>query len=347
MFSYKTEAKKKKQKTILFFSLAIFSLILIFFACLFTGQQKFSFQQILKAFYDKNSFEHTIIFSIRLPRLFLNIFAGALLAGSGAVFQNFFQNPLAESGILGLSASATFGAVVSKFILTSLGFSSAFIFSSLNISAFFSALIAGFLLCTVSAFSKSKTAIILLFGIALGNFCSAFSSVIILSKSKDFSGIYSWILGSFSGRGWKELKFILIPGISSVIMMIFLSSPLDLMITGEKSAKTLGLNVQIFKILILFSVSMSTSCAVCAGGTINFVGIIAPHLLRIFSKKLSFSSKFLVPASMISGAALVILTDTVARTIFSPQEIPAGIIMSFLGAPFFVSLILKKGSFKS
>ena len=91
MFSYKTEAKKKKQKTILFFSLAIFSLILIFFACLFTGQQKFSFQQILKAFYDKNSFEHTIIFSIRLPRLFLNIFAGALLAGSGAVFQNFFQ----------------------------------------------------------------------------------------------------------------------------------------------------------------------------------------------------------------------------------------------------------------
>ena len=129
--------------------------------------------------------------------------------------------------------------------------------------------------------------------------------------------------------------------------MIFLSSPLDLMITGEKSAKTLGLNVQIFKILILFSVSMSTSCAVCAGGTINFVGIIAPHLLRIFSKKLSFSAKFLVPASMISGAILVILADTIARTIFSPQEIPAGIIMSFLGAPFFASLILKKGNFKS
>ena len=103
----------------------------------------------------------------------------------------------------------------------------------------------------------------------------------------------------------------------------------------------------VFVCALLVLVLSLSACAVCAGGTINFVGIIAPHLLRIFSKKLSFSAKFLVPASMISGAILVILADTIARTIFSPQEIPAGIIMSFLGAPFFVSLILKKGNFKS
>ena len=172
-------------------------------------------------------------------------------------------------------------------------------------------------------------------------FClySSTSSMILLTGNKELHSIYSWILGSFSGRSWKELYFIIIPAVISVIMMFCISRPLDLLTGGEKSAASLGVEVSRLRILVLISGALAVSCGVCAGGTIGFVGLIAPHIVR---KILGPKSKILIPFSMLFGAILLLLSDIFARTIIAPAELPAGIITSILGVPFFLTLCLKK-----
>lgn len=329
-------------KKIEFFILSLIFLLVSVISALILGSTNFSFKDLIFAVKNADSIENTIIFSVRFPRVLLNLICGFLLGSSGAVFQLYFRNFLAEPGIMGLAAASTFGAIFSKYVLGIVSVFSGF-FSSMNFFAFLSSLIAGFFLCFVSKFSKNKNSItLLLFGMALGNFCSAVSSIIILLKSNEFSGIYSWILGSFNGKSWTEVKFILIPSVFSVILMIFSSRPLELMISGEENAKSLGVNVKKLEILILISSSLALSSAVCAGGTINFIGIIAPYFIRRFFKFMQNRAISLIFSSAVLGSILVILSDTFSRLIFAPQEIPAGIITSLLGFPFFISLIFKK-----
>ena len=180
---------------------------------------------------------------------------------------------------------------------------------------------------------------LLLCGTALGTLYSAISSIIILSSSKELHSIYTWILGSFNGRGWKELLFILPASIISVVIMMMISNPLDLLTCGEKTASSLGVQVDKLRILVLICGALAVSAAVCAGGTIGFVGLIAPHIVR---KITGPKSRTLIPFSMLFGAILLLLSDTLARTVIAPSELPAGIITSILGVPFFVSLCLKK-----
>ena len=203
------------------------------------------------------------------------------------------------------------------------------------------ALGAGFFV-TALAFSKAGKAssvMLLLCGTALGTLWSAISSAILLTSNKELHSIYTWILGSFNGRGWKELIFIAIPSAISVVIMLSISRPLDLLTCGEKTASTLGVEVDRLRILVLTCGALAVSAAVCAGGTIGFVGLIAPHIVRKLS---GARGKTLIPLSMCFGASLLLLSDTIARTAIAPGELPAGIITSILGVPFFLSLCLTR-----
>ena len=168
---------------------------------------------------------------------------------------------------------------------------------------------------------------------------SSISSIVLLSSNKELHSVYTWILGSFNGRGWKELIFILIPSFFSILIMFIISRPLDLLTCGEETAQSLGVEVNKLRILVLICGSLAVSAAVCAGGTISFVGLIAPHIVR---KIIGSKSKVLIPYSMIFGAILLLLSDTLARVVIAPSELPAGIITAILGVPFFLSLCLKK-----
>ena len=163
--------------------------------------------------------------------------------------------------------------------------------------------------------------------------------MILLTSKKELHSIYTWILGSFNGRGWNELIFILIPAAAAIVIMFCISRPLDLLSGGEAAAASLGVEVNLLRILVLVSGALAVSCAVCAGGTIGFVGLIAPHIVR---KIVGPKGRQLIPFSMIFGAVLLLLADTLARLIIAPGELPAGIITSILGVPFFLSLCLKK-----
>ncbi len=323
----------------------IFSPLLLAFSlvlALVLGAEKVSLAAV---FGQGDKFENIILWQLRLPRVLLVFLTGLLLGGSGAVFQLFFRNPLAEPGIMGISSGATLGAVIASIVpafmaLTGQGGIGAFI-SPVNLCAFAGALLAG-ILVTSLAFSrggKASSVMLLLCGTALGTLYSSVSSMLLLTCNKELHSIYTWILGSFNGRGWNELLFILLPSAASIILMFAISRPLDLLTGGEKSAAALGVEVDRLRILVLLCGSLAVSSAVCAGGTIGFVGLIAPHIVRKF---LGPRSRTLIPYSMIFGAALLLLSDTLARVVIAPGELPAGIITSILGVPFFLTLCLRR-----
>lgn len=307
---------------------------------LMLGAEKVSLAAV---FGQGDKFENIILWQLRLPRVLLVFITGLLLGGSGAVFQLFFRNPLAEPGIMGISSGATLGAVIASIVpgmmaLTGRDGLGAFI-SPVNLCAFAGALGAG-VLVTSLAFSrrgKASSVMLLLCGTALGTLYSSLSSMLLLTCNKELHSIYTWILGSFNGRGWNELFFIAVPAAVSIVLMFCVVRPLDLLTGGEKSAAALGVEVDRLRVLVLLCGSLAVSCAVCAGGTIGFVGLIAPHIVRKF---LGPRARTLLPFSMIFGATLLLLSDTFARVVIAPGELPAGIITSILGVPFFLALCL-------
>ena len=330
----------------LIFVTSIIVLLLSFFCALKFGAEKVPFKAV---FGFGNKFQNIILWDIRLPRALLACLTGVLLGGSGAVFQLFFRNPLAEPGIMGISSGATLGGVIAATFMgaATAGGVGTFLsrvysyISPVNLAAFLGALGAG-VLVTFLAFTKGgrrSTIMLLLCGTALGTLYSSASSLIILTTDKEFHAIYTWILGSFNGRGWKELLFIILPAALSVMLMFFMAGPLDLLSCGETTAASLGVEVQKLRIYVLVCGSLAVSAAVCAGGTIGFVGLIAPHIVR---KVVGPKGRHLIPFSMIFGAILLLLSDTIARVLVAPAEIPTGIITSSLGVPFFISLCLKE-----
>lgn len=329
-----------KRKSLCWKILSSVLLIISVILALMLGAEKVSLAAV---FGQGDKFENIILWQLRLPRVLLVFLAGLLLGGSGAVFQLFFRNPLAEPGIMGISSGATLGAVIASIVpgimaLTGKGGVGAYI-SPVNLCAFVGALVAG-LFVTSLAFSRggrSSSVMLLLCGTALGTLYSSLSSMLLLTCNKELHSIYTWILGSFNGRGWNELLFILLPSVVSIILMFVVSRPLDLLTGGEKSAAALGVEVDRLRVLVLLCGALAVSAAVCAGGTIGFVGLIAPHIVRKF---LGPKARTLVPFSMIFGAALLLLSDTLARVIIAPGELPAGIITSILGVPFFLALCL-------
>ena len=322
-------------------------LFLSFFCAIKFGAEKVP----LKAVFGLGGkFDNIILWDLRLPRAILAAVTGVLLGGSGAVFQMFFRNPLAEPGIMGISSGATLGAVAATMFsagLPAMAASDAVkkklfsVVSPINLSAFIGALCAGAFV-TFLAFTKAgrrSSIMLLLCGTALGTLYSSISSILILSTDKEFHAIYTWILGSFNGRGWKELLFIIIPSSVSIIIMFSITGALDLLSCGETTASSLGVEVHHLRILVLVSGALAISAAVCAGGTIGFVGLIAPHIVRSL---LGPKSRILIPFSMVFGAVLLLISDTIARVIIAPAELPTGLITSILGVPFFISLCLKE-----
>lgn len=310
------------------FLLAVIGLLVCFFLALLLGAEKIS----PAALFGKGSrFETIILRDLRLPRALLVFISGILLGGSGAVFQMFFRNPLAEPGIMGISSGATLGAVIAS--VFGAGF-------AMNVCAFAGAMISG-LLVTFIAFSKAgknSSVMLLLCGTALGTLYSAVSSIILLTSKKDLYSVYSWIMGSFNGRGWHDFLFILVPSVFALVIMILISARLDLLSGGEGVAQSLGLEVNKLRIWVLICGSLAVSSAVCAGGTISFVGLIAPHIVR---KTCGSKGRILIPFSMIGGAILLLLADLLARIVIAPSELPAGVITSILGVPFFIALCVR------
>ncbi|MFP3090134.1 iron ABC transporter permease [Treponema sp. TIM-1] len=318
------------------------ALILAFFWGLLSGSVGFTPQELYRAFLFlfNPAGEDTaalILFEIRLPRLILAIAVGASLAVSGAAFQGIFRNSLADPYVIGASSGAALGAALA----ITLGFSLAGPLSAVSLCAFAGALGA---VCLAFVIARSvgnppPTAALLLAGAALGAFFSALLSLILVLKDRDLYRVYYWLLGSLNGASWVELPAVL-PVMFLGCVLVFLGCrPLDLLLQGEEVAESLGIDVPKTRGFIALGASLAAAAAVSAAGIIGFVGLIAPHAVRMITGPVH---KRLLPASALMGALLLVLADIGARSL-GTMEFPIGIITSLGGAPFFIYLLARHG----
>ena len=280
--------------------------------------------------------EHLVIEQIRLPRILVGAVVGMALAVAGATMQGLFRNPMADPGIIGVSAGGALGAVIA--IATG---ATGLFFLALPTFAFIGALAATLLVYGIAAVGGHfSMATLLLAGIAVNAFLGAIVStiIIVLPDNEALREILFWLAGGLDSRVWEHVHISapLILGATAVILLA--SRDLNLLMLGDDEARAMGVRVGLTRGTLLAASALATGAAVAVSGTIAFVGLVTPHILRLV---LGPDHRVLIPLSAIAGAVFVIVADTVARTIVQPAEFRVGVLTAFVGAPFFVLLLIR------
>ena len=278
----------------------------------------------------------TILLQIRLPRVLVAGVVGAGLAVSGVVMQSIFRNPMADPGIIGVSSGGAFGGVIAIYFgLTAYG---SFMIPLLGfIGAFFTLSIV-YMIST--SHGKTSVLTLLLTGVAISSFISACTSLIITyANVAQLQQILYWLMGDLNGRDWDHLKLMVIPVIFCCLVFTFYRNELDILLLGEEEARNLGIHVQRTRNILLVIASLLTGVSVSLTGAIGFVGLVVPHMLRLM---IGPSHRLLIPASILGGAIFLILADLISRLLIRPAELQIGIITAFIGAPFFIYLIIRQ-----
>ncbi|HHB93431.1 MAG TPA: iron ABC transporter permease [Thioploca sp.] len=281
--------------------------------------------------------QQVIVWLIRVPRVLIAALVGAALAIAGTQMQGLFQNPLASPGIIGTSSGGALGSVIA--LASGLASYSMFyipIFASVG------ALLALFIVYILATQNgKTPVAVLLLAGIALNALIAAMTSFIITVAWVEYDiarEIVFWLMGGLDNRTWSHV-WIALPGIliGGIIAIAYIRE-LDILLMGQETAYSLGIEVEKVQWIILFGTGLLTGTAVAVSGVIGFVGLIIPHMVRLF---VGPKHRYLIPLSAIIGAVFLILVDLLARTITSPTEIRLGILTAGFGAPFFLYLLRK------
>lgn len=279
--------------------------------------------------------QYSVLMDLRLPRVLAAVTVGGLLAMAGAGYQGVFRNPLADPYLLGAASGAGLGATL--VIVYADGESAAGV-PVVPLAAFVGAM-GGVLLAYVlgaTASRSSGTANLVLAGVAVAQFLSAAQTYVQSANTDELRRIYSWIFGRLSGIGWSELRMILPYALVSVFVMLAHGRLLDVMSVGDEEAAGLGVRAGRVRLVVLIAASLATASAVAISGLIGFVGIVVPHIVRRF---VGGSYRRVLPMSLLCGAAFLVLTDIVARTLTAPGELPIGVVTAFVGAPFFVFVL--------
>lgn len=285
----------------------------------------------------------TIVLDVRLPRVILAGLVGAALALAGAGFQGLLRNPLADPYTLGVSSGASVGAVMTLFFQISLPLIGNYTLPMLSV--FFAFLTIFTVLLFARKIDRSmKVETIILTGIIFSSFLGALISLMIALTGEELRQIIGWLMGSVSMRGWEYIYIILPFFATGAILLLVNAKELNAMTFGEEQARHLGVNIARRKIMVLVAGSILTGAAVAVSGTIGFVGLVVPHLTRILWGP---DHKHLLPLSLMTGAAFLILADLVARMIITPAELPIGVITAFIGAPVFAMILMKRRTERS
>jgi iron complex transport system permease protein len=279
-----------------------------------------------------------IVQRLRVPRSLLAALVGGALAASGAVFQALLRNPLAEPYVLGVSGGAAVGAVMA--IVFGAGASSA----GVGLAAFAGAAIAIVVVLRMAASvgPTLDTRILLLSGVVAGAF---FNACILLAltfaDTESFRSALFWMMGSFSGATWREIGLLAVLAAPALAVLFALARPLNLLAVGEETAQYLGVRTERVKLAAYGTASLLTASAVAVSGVIGFVGLVVPHVVRM---TWGADHRFLIPASVLLGATFLVLADSLARTVAAPTELPIGVVTAFVGVPFFLWILRRRGA---
>lgn len=277
--------------------------------------------------------ERTLFLELRLPRVFLAALVGAALATSGAVYQTVFRNPLADPYLLGAAAGAGLGATIA------LTRGNQSFYAALPLFAFLGAVLAVSATFLISGRKGASPATLLLSGIAIGSFATAFQTYLQQRKSEVLRPVYSWILGQLTVADWQVIKWTGFYILLALVILIRMSRLLDGLLLSDDEAFSLGISPNKIRIIAIAAATLATATAVSASGLIGFVGIVVPHLVRGLTRRATNRALFTVA---LSGAAFLVLADLGARTLLSPAELPIGVITAFVGAPFLLFVLRAK-----
>lgn len=272
-----------------------------------------------------------IVWNIRLPRTILIALAGAALGGSGAAYQGIFRNPLADPFLIGVASGAGLGAVIAMSIQWPYSFWG---LMAIPLASFLAALLTVVIVYNLARVGHTvPTTNLILAGVAFSSFATSLTSFLMIRSTSEVRRALGWLLGGISLTGWDSVLSLL-PYLAFGLGGLLLSGhALNLLQFGDDQAQQLGLNVTRARRFILAAASLTTAAAVAFAGIIGFIGLVVPHIVRMW-----FGADYrrVIPLSILGGASALLVSDVIARVILAPQELPVGIVTALAGAPFFL-----------
>lgn len=300
------------------------------------GSVNLSFGDIISALInDDNKMVTTIVYKMRLPRNILAVLVGANLAVSGVLLQSVMKNPLADPGITGVSTGASVAAII--ILLVAPQFT-----NILPIAAFIGGAIACMLVFLMAYKNGLKPGRIVLAGVAINTILGGVISYLSTMYSDRIQSAMLWLNGSLATKTWADVEMLFIYSIVGLIVSLLLIRSANVLQLGDDAATNLGFNVNLTRLLISVVAVFLAATSTAVVGVISFVGLIVPHISRMI---MGSDHKFTIPFSIILGSMVLLVADTLGRTIGGAVEIPVGVIMSIVGGPFFLYLLRKRGNF--
>jgi len=297
------------------------------------GSVSMSLNELWTGLINEQGLNHSLIYDLRLPRALAAFACGAMLALAGLLMQALLRNPLADPYILGVSGGAACGALLA--ISAGLGI------LLTQVAAFSGALLSILLVFTLAHSHTSWTSSrLLLTGVVLAaGWNAAISFILTISPGQQIHGMLFWLMGDLGHTELAGWEFIFL--LAMTVISFLFSRPLNMISRGEMQAAALGVNTRQFRLILFFAASLLTAVAISLAGSIGFIGLMAPHILRLM---IGSDHRILIPASILLGGSLLLLADTLARTLLAPTQLPVGILTAMLGVPTFLYLLYRKSS---
>ncbi|MCR6111471.1 iron ABC transporter permease [Bacillus sp. A301a_S52] len=325
------EKRSKRRVIALVAILPLFLLVSLF--ALISGGVSISHNDIWLAINGAGDpINQTIIMDIRLPRILIGFLVGACLAVAGALLQGVMRNPLADPGIIGVTAGGGFVATITMLALPQFSY-------LLPLTAFTGAFITSMLIYTLAWDKGASPLKIILAGVAINALIGAGQNGLMVIYSDRVQSVIPWLSGGLNGRSWYHLEFMAPYAVVGLVLSLFAIKPANILQLGDDSAKLLGQKVELQRFSLISLAAFLAGAAVSVAGLIGFVGLVVPHAVRLL---IGEDYRYLLPLSACGGAILVVFADTIARSWFDPIELPVGILLAALGAPFFLYLLKKR-----
>ncbi len=313
--------------------LFLFLAVLGSFLSLTKGSSVITMQQIIDILLNPGTDPRSqIIWNIRMPRTIVGALVGINLSLSGAILQAIMRNPLADPHIIGISSGAGLAGVVIMILFPTMEY-------LITPVAFVGAMLAAVCIYILAWKNGIKPVRIILAGVAVSAFLSAGISGLMIFYSDRVHGALMWMVGGLAARSWPHVQIILPYAVLGLVLALASAAYLNILQLGDEMARGLGVNVEVTRIILTAIAALLAASAVSVVGLLGFVGLVVPHAARLL---IGSDYRFLLPASALLGIAIVTLSDTFARVVFAPIELPVGIIMAFLGAPFFLFLLRRE-----
>lgn len=317
------------RKKILSFVLTAVGLFVLFIFAVNTGSLKVTPSELFSGLFIEYNPDVATIYDLRFPRIFIAMLGGAATAVSGVLLQAVMKNPLADPGIIGVSSGASLVAVIVTAFFPSLFFLTPML-------AFIGGLVAFLLVYSLSWKGGLSPLRIILVGVAVNALCTGLMSAFNSATGSSYTGVASIVNANITQKTWDDFQTLAVYVVIGLVASFFVTNQCNLLSLEDKTARSLGMNVTRSRIVISVTAVLLASISTAVVGTISFLGLIVPHIARLL---VGSNHKVLVPYSILLGAFTLLLADTIGRTVASPYEISAAVVMSVIGGPFFIFLL--------